>query len=132
MKRQRAKAAARYFTGKPCKRGHVCERDTRTHACIECRRDYNQRWHYQNRVIPRRVAAAVSARVKRTLTREEMQSFLAIYARMSAEGAEALIGDELVSVGADEEVDSVEIPYLDKLTLLLAAADKHYHHGKPN
>lgn len=26
----------RYFTGQPCKRGHICNRYTKTAACIEC------------------------------------------------------------------------------------------------
>ena len=41
----------RYFTGKPCKQGHVAERTTVTGKCTECRfpssfkhREYNARW----------------------------------------------------------------------------------------
>jgi len=37
----------RFYTGKPCKRGHDSERYTRTNACIECQREattkYNQK-----------------------------------------------------------------------------------------
>jgi hypothetical protein len=27
-----------YFTGKPCKRGHICERFVSTYTCVECSR----------------------------------------------------------------------------------------------
>ena len=27
---------SRYFTGKPCKRGHIAERYTKNRACVEC------------------------------------------------------------------------------------------------
>lgn len=33
----RAQGLRRYFTGKPCKRGHVAERDTLKKCCIVCR-----------------------------------------------------------------------------------------------
>lgn len=26
----------RYFTGYPCERGHIAERDTKTQKCVEC------------------------------------------------------------------------------------------------
>lgn len=29
----------RYFNGKPCARGHVCERNTCNKKCVQCRRD---------------------------------------------------------------------------------------------
>lgn len=34
----RAIGAARYFTGKPCKRGHVTQRITTSALCVECNR----------------------------------------------------------------------------------------------
>ena len=33
-----AKGLKRYFTGLPCKRGHVCERVVSTKTCVECKR----------------------------------------------------------------------------------------------
>jgi 5-methylcytosine-specific restriction endonuclease McrA len=49
MGRPRATAIAsglkRYFTGKPCKHGHVSERFTSTGACIEC----DSQWQKANR-----------------------------------------------------------------------------------
>lgn len=46
--RNRAKVAGegRYFTGKPCSRGHVAQRHTSNGLCVECRRD-NVRKHRQ-------------------------------------------------------------------------------------
>lgn len=53
----KAKGLTRYFTGKPCKRGHVAERYTRTSNCLQCdnqrpvsinHRDTCKKW-YDNR-----------------------------------------------------------------------------------
>jgi 5-methylcytosine-specific restriction endonuclease McrA len=45
-----AKAAGliRYFTGKPCKRGHVAERFVGNRQCIECGRENNHRFYADN------------------------------------------------------------------------------------
>ena len=42
------KTAKKYFTGKPCIRGHVVERLVSNHACIECALEYNRRWKKNN------------------------------------------------------------------------------------
>jgi hypothetical protein len=47
----------RYFTGKPCKRGHVVERMTSSKGCLLCKRAVTDRWNKQN---PGRVNAANS------------------------------------------------------------------------
>lgn len=41
--RKEAKALGlkRYFTGKPCKRGHICDRYV-SDSCVECKKDYYQ------------------------------------------------------------------------------------------
>ena len=31
-----ARGLTRYFTGEPCKRGHIAERRVSTHVCVEC------------------------------------------------------------------------------------------------
>ncbi len=33
-----------YFTGIPCKNGHVCERYTRSKTCVTCGRETSKRW----------------------------------------------------------------------------------------
>ena len=38
-KEARARGLTRYFTGVPCKRGHVAERRVSDRGCIECRRE---------------------------------------------------------------------------------------------
>lgn len=45
IKRSEAKSLGlkRYFTGKPCKNGHIEERETHGGACIGCRKDHYQR-----------------------------------------------------------------------------------------
>lgn len=47
----RHQGLARYFTGKPCKRGHVAERYTRNLTCVECDREKQRaaQWHVKNR-----------------------------------------------------------------------------------
>jgi hypothetical protein len=38
-----------YFTGKPCKRGHVAKRYVSTHVCVECGRLATKDWQEENR-----------------------------------------------------------------------------------
>lgn len=38
-----------YFTGKPCKHGHVAERRTANKTCVECARATIRKWHSDNR-----------------------------------------------------------------------------------
>jgi len=39
----------RYYTGKPCKYGHVSERDVFTASCMECRRGWEQTYRDTNK-----------------------------------------------------------------------------------
>lgn len=41
--RARAENAARYFTGKKCRNGHLAERSTRTGVCVDCARGRRER-----------------------------------------------------------------------------------------
>lgn len=62
----RAAGLARYFTGKPCARGHVCERTVRKAECVECRAAQAAR-HYQrhhDQVRERQSAYAQENRAK--------------------------------------------------------------------
>lgn len=34
--------SSRYFTGKPCPHGHVCERIVSSRKCVECNREYSR------------------------------------------------------------------------------------------
>lgn len=46
-----AQGLTHYFTGKPCKYGHVSPRFTSSKYCLECnrlRREYKTRWKYKN------------------------------------------------------------------------------------
>ena len=58
----RVQGLIRYFTGKPCKRGHLSERHTSTGNCLECfrvtqrdreqspeRKSYREEWNAKNR-----------------------------------------------------------------------------------
>lgn len=39
----------RYFTGKPCKRGHIAERGVASRACLECVSSASLVWWHQNK-----------------------------------------------------------------------------------
>lgn len=43
-----AQGAARYFTGRACKRGHVAERYTKGRDCVVCASDFNGRFYAVN------------------------------------------------------------------------------------
>jgi 5-methylcytosine-specific restriction endonuclease McrA len=48
MTAARAAGQIRYFTGKPCKNGHVAERFVGNRQCIECGRSDNHRFYAEN------------------------------------------------------------------------------------
>jgi hypothetical protein len=39
----------RYFTGKPCKHGHIAERSVRSGRCLKCFREYQQEYQREHR-----------------------------------------------------------------------------------
>ena len=41
--------AARYFTGKPCRRGHIAERFSTTRTCVVCANERAKEWQSANR-----------------------------------------------------------------------------------
>lgn len=43
-----ARGLKRYYTGKPCKRGHVAEQRVVDRCCVECHRESNRRWQSTN------------------------------------------------------------------------------------
>ena len=43
-----AKGMNRYFTGKPCKHGHLAERSVIDHACVPCRNEIRRKTHIRN------------------------------------------------------------------------------------
>ena len=44
----RALGLKHFFTGKPCKRGHVAERDVSSRECVECYRQRRREWRAAN------------------------------------------------------------------------------------
>jgi hypothetical protein len=38
-----------YYTGKPCKYGHLCSRMVSGRRCVECSKIACRKWHYQNK-----------------------------------------------------------------------------------
>lgn len=45
----KAKGLKRYFTGKPCKRGHIAEREISSCGCLECRNENARKYKAGNR-----------------------------------------------------------------------------------
>lgn len=66
ISRAEAKAAGlkRYFTGVPCKYGHVCDRNVASWGCVKCRVAGNQQWHKDNPFTTRSVAQKKKIRKK--------------------------------------------------------------------
>jgi hypothetical protein len=50
----KAKGLNRYFTGKPCKHGHVAERVVFNGACVECERAAVRKYRLKKRAAGRR------------------------------------------------------------------------------
>ena len=54
---ERAEAKAKglrfYFTGKPCKHGHVAEREVLNATCVECERAVMKKYRLKKRVAGR-------------------------------------------------------------------------------
>lgn len=48
-KEAKERGLKRYFTGKPCKHGHVSERDVSDRSCVECKRERSSVWVTNNR-----------------------------------------------------------------------------------
>jgi hypothetical protein len=62
-----SRGLTRYFTGRPCKRGHISQRNTITSACLACLA-YYQRAHrqklQQNRLMDSMGFVEVTARIR--------------------------------------------------------------------
>lgn len=77
ISRAEAKALGlkRYFTGEPCKNGHVAEKDTSGGGCVECRRERKK-----TKVEQRRIAEGREKRYK-PKDEEDRRRHLAEYKR---------------------------------------------------
>jgi hypothetical protein len=60
----RQKGLVRYYTGKPCKHGHICERFTKSMHCLECGKVRSKKYVQQN-----------PERRKQTLTNYAIQNY---------------------------------------------------------
>lgn len=47
------KGESRYWTGKPCKHGHIAERITRNGGCVECAKGVNERQNEKRKIGPK-------------------------------------------------------------------------------
>lgn len=72
-KEAKEKGLKRYYTGKPCKHGHVAERYTFYKDCVVCKNEYNKRWAKQNPEKHLQITKAWQSRNKekvRTMARD--------------------------------------------------------------
>ena len=44
LEEARAAGLTRYFTGKPCPKGHMSERRTKGSACLQCAKEITEAW----------------------------------------------------------------------------------------
>jgi 5-methylcytosine-specific restriction endonuclease McrA len=82
---------SRYFTGKPCKRGHVAERFVCSNKCMECRREDKRKWRKEDpakdrlkcrrwqKLNPDKVLANIHKRRARTKGEHSAQDILEIF-----------------------------------------------------
>ena len=47
-KEAKAQGLTRYFTGKPCKHGHLSERQTSNGSCVTCQQQKTREWRQEN------------------------------------------------------------------------------------
>lgn len=85
--RHKAKLAgeSRYFTSKPCSRGHISERMTDSGVCMECRRELEReryKENYEKKIKPRRstpkaleAAATKMAKIRASMPEEKKQAY---------------------------------------------------------
>lgn len=45
----RSNRLTRYFTGRPCKRGHICERKISDRSCVECNKIKVKKWRIEHK-----------------------------------------------------------------------------------
>ncbi len=43
------KGLRRYYTGIPCKKGHISERSVSTGGCVTCRSEWDKEWREKNK-----------------------------------------------------------------------------------
>lgn len=87
-----------YFTGKPCRRGHVCERNTKNKTCLECakisnskrvrpenysekRKEYNAKYLSNESALANRKAKSKEYRETPSARAAEMNRLVEYYAR---------------------------------------------------
>lgn len=63
-KEAKAQGLPHYYTGKPCKRGHLSERRTDNASCLECRREYQKEYMQEHCHAYNRAAAGKAAQAR--------------------------------------------------------------------
>lgn len=78
-KRSDAKAAgsSRYFTGAPCKHGHIAERHTGDGSCVVCRDNRSREWSIKNIEKRRAISSAWKDRNKDSLRAQSSEAYKA-------------------------------------------------------
>lgn len=97
LEKAREHRLARYFTGKPCKRGHVEERNTSDRCCVACNRE-NSRRLYKSASRQKWLADTRAARLERQAKwlaeHPDRERILAEKRRRRAENREEIIAKQ--------------------------------------
>lgn len=88
----RAQGLRRFFTGRPCKHGHLSERETRTSRCVECRRVHGVAEHRRYYVAHKERLNAISRAYyanlpedKKRAAQERWRAFRRLYAQSNTD-----------------------------------------------
>lgn len=95
-----AQGLKRYFTGNPCKHGHLAERHTANGTCIPCEKDARNRWKKKNPGRSREFSKAfrdrnpgkyaAQAKAWRLNNREKLRTLAAKWAKENLESRAAI------------------------------------------
>lgn len=107
----------RYFTGKPCKSGHVAERRTSNRTCVECAKDIAARgyerkkpkvaeWLKKNKAKQRAAKYRRRAASKKARPKWAKQRYIDLFYKMAVE--------ESIRIGQPVEVDHI-VPLIHPL-----------------
>jgi hypothetical protein len=86
----KAQGLGRFYTGEPCFRSHLAERDTKTGRCVECTREYSAKSKRKLKArCPGRVRRQAREAAKLYYQRNREQVLLRLRERRQRQKAEA-------------------------------------------
>lgn len=111
----RAAMHLHYFTGKPCKWGHVVPRRTKGWACVECNRIYHNNFY------------ATHKKPRRNITKEERNA--RIRARYKANREKYLLKDKKYREANPDQIKATRQRYWEKNKEKITQRKKEWNKG---